>query len=267
MAHVSRREHPVQLLLACAVGVSVEAHRAPDEHSGGRALRHGPVLSSRIAMRLARTGRPVDAALRRNRRGRRSWQSPPQSIRRRCRGRGRIGSGPRTRAVRRAPIHWTRSPSAGTCHRRSPPADRVPGSLKHHRHDDQYLGTETRRRSSVLSGSKTRVRIVVEDRTRPRTRFVNPHPWKSGAATTCVSRTWNGIRLTIPATPVVAPAPARAAPRGRPVVPEVRMIMRLSFSGGGTVLGGGRVGERSSPRYTMCDYRPPRRRRNRGRAG
>jgi hypothetical protein len=57
------------------------------------------------------------------------------------------------------------------------------------------------------------------------TRFIQPHAWKAGAATRCVSRS----RYGNPATTAIAastPTGPRETPRGRPVVPDVRMTCR-----------------------------------------
>ena len=70
--------------------------------------------------------------------------------------------------------------------------------------------------------------------TDPQDQMENPHPWKSGDGTTTASRGRSGIRAKSPAplTLNLEPVP-RAAPFGRPVVPDVRITMRPPRRGNG----------------------------------
>ena len=57
-------------------------------------------------------------------------------------------------------------------------------------------------------------------------RWASPQAWNSGAATTTVSRARTGIVDRIDPNESAPPADDRAAPLGRPVVPDVRMTVR-----------------------------------------
>jgi hypothetical protein len=62
-------------------------------------------------------------------------------------------------------------------------------------------------------------------------RWLRPQEWKTGAAMTVVSRARSGMRDSA-ATASCSVAPLRAAPRGAPVVPLVRMTCREVCCGG-----------------------------------
>jgi hypothetical protein len=78
---------------------------------------------------------------------------------------------------------------------------------------------------STRSGSKRRDSTTVEPSSIAIETLPSPQAWKAGAAMTVVSPTRSGMRDRA-ATASSTVAPLRAAPRGGPVVPLVRMTWR-----------------------------------------
>jgi hypothetical protein len=105
--------------------------------------------------------------------------------------------------------------------------------------------------ASTRSGSNRLRRTIVEFNASARFAPIRPKPWKSGAAITVVSLAMTG-RLASSAAPSIAFAlPWRTAPLGRPVVPEVRTMIRPGFAGGSS----GRRSLLSTPARTASSSR------------
>ena len=81
------------------------------------------------------------------------------------------------------------------------------------------------------SGSNLRRRTMVEPSSMPSARWAKPHVWNSGAAMWVRQPYRNGSRDRID-TAASMPASFRGAPLGVPVVPEVRITIRVWWSGG-----------------------------------
>ena len=101
--------------------------------------------------------------------------------------------------------------------------------------------------ASVASGSNCACTTAVDDIPSPTPRWTRPHAWNSGAAMTTVSRARIGTTSSSgvnESTPLALP---RAAPFGRPVVPDVRITWRPTWRDGvsGTI-DGSRPSARSS---------------------
>ncbi len=96
--------------------------------------------------------------------------------------------------------------------------------------------------ASTRSGSKRRDSTTVEPSSMAIETWPSPQAWNAGAATTVVSPTRIGMRDSA-ATASSTVAPLRAAPRGGPVVPLVRMTWREVRRGTG---GGPAVDVRAS---------------------
>ena len=80
--------------------------------------------------------------------------------------------------------------------------------------------------ASTASGSKCDCSTAVDDMPSPMPRCASPQAWNSGAAMTTVSRARIGTVDSNGVSPSAPPLPVRAAPLGRPVVPDVRITIR-----------------------------------------
>ena len=87
--------------------------------------------------------------------------------------------------------------------------------------------------ASVCSGSNLRCRTIVVERSRLKVKCVKPHEWKRGAAIRDRSRAFSGIRSSMAAAGRIEVGWLRDAPLGVPVVPDVRITARYSFSSDG----------------------------------
>ena len=83
------------------------------------------------------------------------------------------------------------------------------------------------------SGSNLRRSTTVDSSSIASARWAKPQVWNSGAAMWQVQPRRSGIRDSSE-TAASTPASLRGAPFGVPVVPEVRMMIRLGFSGCGS---------------------------------
>ena len=90
--------------------------------------------------------------------------------------------------------------------------------------------------SRMFSGSNFRRSTIVEAVSIASPKCAKPHWWNSGGATSTFSRPRSGIAERI-ATAAPIPGEPREAPLGVPVVPEVRIVWRPSWSGGSGVTG------------------------------
>src|SRR5207253_10534801 len=77
-----------------------------------------------------------------------------------------------------------------------------------------------------------------DESTSPRRNCASPQAWNSGTAISVVSRERSGMRERVPTIGSALRGWARDAPLGVPVVPDVRIVIRLGASGGsGSVSG------------------------------
>ena len=97
---------------------------------------------------------------------------------------------------------------------------------------------------SVCSGSNLRWSTIVDESSIPNVKWVKPQEWNRGAAIRVFSRAFSGILSSIAAAGRTDVGWLRDAPLGVPVVPDVRIVARYSFSGG--------IGSPGSPSSISC---------------
>ena len=205
VAEVARRQQPSLLLLAATGRVPVEPHRAADEDTPDRAGGDGvavvvedldphaegdPARRRRCLAQVGGCGDRRDGDLGR----------PVQVVEHRAEPVERLGRqlAAECRAARRDHSQFGR----GRRHEHVGSSARMRDSITGTTTSTWAWWSEVAR--SVASASKRRDSTLVVHRPRPRSRFVSPQPWKSGAAITWASPSRNGMRSSTAATPSIA---------------------------------------------------------------
>ena len=227
VADVAARQQPADLLLAATARVALEPRRAADEDAADLAGRRPRCRRRRGCARRCRApaGRP-STGRRAGRPARRPWPATPRSSRRCCRGSARSARSTarrQRRPERRAAggdVPQRRRVVARRARRRRGPgcAAASPGTTTR-----PSASVARRSAASVASGSNRDCSTAVDDKPRPTPRWARPQAWNSGAAMTTVSRARIGIVSSSGVSASTPPDVDRAAPFGRPVVPDVRM--------------------------------------------